>query len=77
MTFMQAISQFLERKFPSWAGCDITFMPEEKTLYFYCKTPRRRNAIFKDARLLANLDVGIECFVVVYPGYPDIVIPCC
>jgi hypothetical protein len=40
-----------------------------------CVNPDTRRAIFKEASALSNLDIGIERFIVVYPGYPDIIIP--
>lgn len=74
MSYVQLICQFLAYRFPWWGVCHLRFDPKQKTLYFYCQTPGRRKAIFKDADAIANLDIGIDSFVVVMQGYPDIVI---
>ncbi|MBF2067876.1 MAG: hypothetical protein IGS39_26190 [Calothrix sp. C42_A2020_038] len=74
MSYMHLICQFWAHRFPCWGVCQLHFDPEQKTLYFYCQTPTGRTAISKDADAIANLDIGIEQFVVVLQGYPDIVI---
>jgi hypothetical protein len=75
MSPLQIISQFLTYKFPWWGICQLKFDPNYNTLYMRCVNPDTRKAIFKEASALSNLDIGIARFIVVYPGYPDIIIP--
>ncbi|RUT08954.1 hypothetical protein DSM106972_010070 [Dulcicalothrix desertica PCC 7102] len=74
MSYIHLICQFWAHRFPFWGICQLQFDPKQKTLYFYCQTPAKRTTISKDADAIANLDIGIEQFVVVQQGYPDIVI---
>ncbi len=74
MTYMHVISQFFAYHFPRWGVCHLSYDYQQRTLYFHCRTPGRRAVIFQDAKLISKLDIGIERFIVVYPGYPDIII---
>ncbi|MBF2007505.1 hypothetical protein ACF3DV_03035 [Chlorogloeopsis fritschii PCC 9212] len=75
MTFMEAVSQFLAYKFPFWGVCHLSFVPETRTIYVHCQTPGRRAAILKDAKAIADLDIGVDKFIVIHPGYSYIIIP--
>lgn len=77
MSFLQVISQFFAHKFPWWGICQLRFDPKYNTLYILCVSTDTRKAIFKEASILSHLDIGITRFIVVYPGYPDIIIPYC
>ncbi len=72
---MQVISQFLSHKFSWWGICQIRFDPKCNNLYILCINADTRKAIFRQANALSQLDIGITRFIVVYPGYPDIIIP--
>ena len=74
MSYINLICQFWAHRFPWWGVCQLQFDPKQRTLYFYCQTPAKRMTIYKDKDTIANLDIGIEQFVVVLQGYPDIVI---
>jgi hypothetical protein len=74
MSYIHLICQFLAHRFPWWGVFHLKFDPKQNTLFFHCQTPSRRTAIFKDKDALASLDIGIERFVVVMQGYPDIII---
>jgi hypothetical protein len=74
MNFMQVISEFFAYKFPCWGVCQLSYEPTQKALYFHCATPGRRLAILRSAKEIAYLDIGIDKFIAVYPGYADIVI---
>jgi len=72
--FTQAISEFLSRRFPKWGDCQFRFDPQTNTIYVKCHNSCRRTVIINDAQAIAELDIGIENFVVVHPDYPDLTI---
>jgi hypothetical protein len=75
MSSLQVISQFLSHKFSWWGICQVRFDPQYNSLYLLCINADTRKAIFRQANALSQLDIGITRFIVVYPGYPDIIIP--
>lgn len=75
MNLLIALSQFLASRFPWWGICHLRFEPKSRTLYLLCVNSDHRSTIFRDASNLSRLDIGIERFIVIHPGYPDIIIP--
>jgi hypothetical protein len=75
MSVIQIVSHYLAYKFPWWGVCHLKFDLIQKNVFIHCLTPESRAAILRDAEGLAYLDIGVEKFVVVYPGYNDITIP--
>ncbi|MEA5571719.1 hypothetical protein [Calothrix sp. UHCC 0171] len=75
MTCLQLLSEFIAFKFPWWGVCHITFKHEIKTVYIYNENPNKRAIILRDAREIARLDIGVDQFVIVQPGYSEIMIP--
>jgi hypothetical protein len=74
MNFAMAITQFLAYQFPWWGVCHFSFEPGQKALYIYCQAAEKREIILQNAPALANLDIGIEKYVVVHHDYVDFVI---
>ncbi|MEB3178167.1 MAG: hypothetical protein VKL59_03880 [Nostocaceae cyanobacterium] len=72
--FTQAISEFLSRRFPKWGDCKFRFDPQTNTIYVKCQNYCRRAVIIEDAQAIAELDIGVEKFVVLHPDYPDVII---
>jgi hypothetical protein len=75
MSFVQVLSEFLAYKFPWWGVYHLNFDPDSRTVYFNCLNPDKRQIIIKDAMKLAYLDIGIEKFIIIQPGYSNITIP--
>lgn len=75
MNFVQALSEFFAYQFPWWGVCHLKFEPSTRIVYFHCLTPSKRAMILRDAIKIAYLDIGIEKFVIMQPGYPSITIP--
>ena len=75
MSVIQVVSQYLAYKFPWWGVCHLKFDLIQKNVFIHCQTRKSRAAILRDAERLAYLDIGIEKFVIVYPGYSNITIP--
>ncbi|MBW4507501.1 MAG: hypothetical protein KME64_13455 [Scytonematopsis contorta HA4267-MV1] len=67
MTLTLALTEFLAAKFPGWGVCHFKFFPQTKTIYVHYSNPEKREAILRDAGAIANLDIGIDKFVVVHP----------
>ncbi|AKG23646.1 hypothetical protein [Calothrix sp. 336/3] len=75
MTYLQALAEFFAWTFPWWGVCHLSFEPSSRTIYIHCQTPGRREAILKNATAIANLDIGVDRFIIIQPGYSDITIP--
>jgi hypothetical protein len=67
MTLTLALTEFLAAKFPGWGVCNFKFFPQTKTIYVHYRSPEKRDAILRDAKAIANLDIGVDKFVVVHP----------
>jgi hypothetical protein len=76
MVIAQMLASFLSTRFPWWGVCHFCFDPIKKTLFLYCATPGRRTAIVNDLPEIAQLDIGIDHFVVVHPDFADLIIDC-
>jgi hypothetical protein len=74
MTCLHLLAEFLACRFPWWGVCHISFKHETKTVYIYSKTPSKRAVILRDALDVACLDIGVEQFIIVQPGYSEIMI---
>ncbi|PAX52145.1 hypothetical protein [Brunnivagina elsteri] len=74
MTYLQLLVEFLACKFPWWGVFHISFEHETKTVCIYSKNPSKRAFILRDTLDVARLDIGVEQFMVVQPGYSEIMI---
>ncbi|NJL62659.1 MAG: hypothetical protein HC903_13570 [Methylacidiphilales bacterium] len=74
MTCLQLLTEFLAYRFPCWGVCHISFEHETKTVYICSQTPSKRAIILGDIQDVARLDIGVEQFIVVQPGYSEIMI---
>jgi hypothetical protein len=74
MTYLQLLAEFLACRFPWWGVCHISFEHETKTVYICSETPNKRALILRDALDVSRLDIGVEQFIVVQPGYSEIMI---
>jgi hypothetical protein len=74
MLFTQVLTDFLAYKFPFWGVCQIKFDPGTRTVYLHSSTANSRVAILKNATEIADLDIGVDRFVLVLSGYCNIII---
>lgn len=67
MSYLDALGQFCAHQFSWWYDNPFQFDPDNKTLYYYCPIPGRRDRILQDIPIISNLNIGIEHFIIVCP----------
>jgi hypothetical protein len=71
---LNSLTAFIAANFPGWGRCSFSFDADHRILYLYPETARNRAAILADRDRLAQLDVGIDQFIIIHSDYSAITI---
>ena len=65
MSYLDTLEQYFASQFSWWYDNPFQYDPDNRTLYYYCPIPGRRERILQDTTLISQLDIGLERFIVV------------
>jgi len=76
MSCIEMLSDYLCHQFPWWQGSRMRYEPAQKTVYVYCQHSHSPEKLFLAAEIIAQMDIGVERFIITVPTVMDMVIDC-
>lgn len=66
--------QRIQAEIPLTQLCELKWATEDDSLAIHCPNPEIRAGLVEQRRKLAQFKMGATCFILKYPGLPDLAI---